>query len=328
MDSIRIYKFDNLRCFLLFLVVLGHQFQSFDGGVSSVLCRTIYVFHIPALLFISGIFASRHFDLNKFMNTIIFPYWIMQMVYLMFYIYVMKNYSEQYFKPVWLLWYLMTLGTYYLFIPILRLLQTKKVIVLIIAVLLSLGVGYIKSIGYPFSLGRTFTFLPFFLFGFYFSDEIKKKEFRKNQGYCLLGVAFVVTAFWLVYGAIDVKMLYGSYSYKGVYTLWTRASQLILSSCWILGLVCVMPNREINLVSALGKNTMPIYLFHGILTLLLRKYHWYQFSQGINIAIAVGVSVVMVILLGGIKFKVSVEYSKDNVLFRKLKKILLNFKPA
>lgn len=56
----RIALWDNLKLFLIFLVVLGHL--SFDYFDSSQMFRTIsmviYTFHMPAFVFISGLFVK------------------------------------------------------------------------------------------------------------------------------------------------------------------------------------------------------------------------------------------------------------------------------
>ena len=57
----RIALWDNLKLFLIFLVVLGHL--SFDYFDSSQMFRTIsmviYTFHMPAFVFVSGLFCKR-----------------------------------------------------------------------------------------------------------------------------------------------------------------------------------------------------------------------------------------------------------------------------
>ena len=55
MKKTREYGFDNLRGLLIVLVVLGHLLEicgSFPGA--GFLYRTIYSFHMPAFLFLSG----------------------------------------------------------------------------------------------------------------------------------------------------------------------------------------------------------------------------------------------------------------------------------
>lgn len=51
-------RMDNLRCLLIFLVVLGHFLGLIPGAGG--LYRIIYLFHMPAFLFLTGYFT--HFN--------------------------------------------------------------------------------------------------------------------------------------------------------------------------------------------------------------------------------------------------------------------------
>jgi len=55
----RAYCFDNLKCILIFLAVLGHLLTLSPewGGWNESLYRLIYSFHMPVFLFITGWFA-------------------------------------------------------------------------------------------------------------------------------------------------------------------------------------------------------------------------------------------------------------------------------
>ncbi|WP_297195804.1 acyltransferase family protein [uncultured Flavonifractor sp.] len=54
----REYRYDNLRFFLMALVVLGHLLEiTPDIPYKRELYYLIYSFHMPAFLFLSGIFA-------------------------------------------------------------------------------------------------------------------------------------------------------------------------------------------------------------------------------------------------------------------------------
>ena len=55
----RAYCFDNLKCILIFLAVLGHLLTLSPewGGWNDAIYRLIYSFHMPVFLFITGWFA-------------------------------------------------------------------------------------------------------------------------------------------------------------------------------------------------------------------------------------------------------------------------------
>lgn len=65
----RIIKLDNLKFFLIFLVVLGHIFEEvIAAGNANWDVKSarffIYLFHMPLFLFVSGIFSKKNID-NK-----------------------------------------------------------------------------------------------------------------------------------------------------------------------------------------------------------------------------------------------------------------------
>ena len=54
----RKYRFDNIKFILITLVVFGHFLELIDGQTANNLYRIIYLFHIPAFIFITGYFAK------------------------------------------------------------------------------------------------------------------------------------------------------------------------------------------------------------------------------------------------------------------------------
>ena len=59
--SIRSGKWDILKFFLVFLVVLGHAAEYYIAGSETMksLFIFIYTFHMPVFIFVSGLFAKR-----------------------------------------------------------------------------------------------------------------------------------------------------------------------------------------------------------------------------------------------------------------------------
>ena len=62
----REYRFDNAKFILILLVVFGHILEHFQGRYVPGIYRTVYLFHMPMFIFISGYFAK--FDRKK--NTV------------------------------------------------------------------------------------------------------------------------------------------------------------------------------------------------------------------------------------------------------------------
>ena len=83
MDGVkRDYRFDNLKGFLIFLVVLGHAIEKFQGKslmISGSIYSVIYSFHMPAFIFISGFFTNKA-QINqqyyrKIVKTLLIPFY-------------------------------------------------------------------------------------------------------------------------------------------------------------------------------------------------------------------------------------------------------------
>ena len=63
-----------MKFVLIFLVVLGHISEKYtdDYGGFKIIFLIIYVFHMPAFLFVSGLLSKRTIDRRKYEN--IFSY--------------------------------------------------------------------------------------------------------------------------------------------------------------------------------------------------------------------------------------------------------------
>ena len=77
----RDYFFDNARALLIFLVVFGHLMEPYrsSSGFITSLYLTIYSFHMPGFLFISGYFAKKAGQagyIEKLSKKLLIPYFI------------------------------------------------------------------------------------------------------------------------------------------------------------------------------------------------------------------------------------------------------------
>lgn len=305
----RNYKADNIRFFLIFLVVFGHLLELFSGAHRDLIYRFIYSFHIPALIFITGYFAR--FNPKKILFSLVWPYLLLQTLYLLFQGYVIKGAESvtlNYTTPHWLLWYLLVVIFYYLLIPVLqRQTKTEKITVFVVAVAVSLLAGFDSSIGYYLSLSRFFTFLPFFVAGFYCGNGLQfagklALDNKKTLVMLLVCLAVLIPA---MYGILSNgqlysrNVLYGSYSYEKAAYSWVQRSVLLMAGFgWIGVLFAVAPGKKLPLVSMIGKNTLPVFLFHGFAVRLLGKLKIFQSSQTGNILLAAVIALGLLLLLG------------------------------
>ncbi len=281
----RNYKMDNIKAFLIFLVVLGHLLELVPGQKSEWLYYVIYTFHMPAFVYITGYFSRP--DSGKRFFTIVYTYILYQIFYLIFQRYGLGlEVPIQFTYPYWLLWYLVSMSSWQLILPIV---QTgswdsclkepnqikKQKIIIGASAAIALLAGYDQGVNYYLSLSRTLCLLPFFLMGHYrVFDRLQDRKRRKPwlMGGCLFWIVAVFFAVWLMMDQMEPRWFYHSYPYDDNYSLWIRAVILSGGVIWISALHIFITEKPIWLISTLGKYTLPVFLLHGFLIKWM-EYH-------------------------------------------------------
>lgn len=294
---------DNLRFLLIFLVVLGH-FLAFIPGAGS-LYRIIYLFHMPAFLFLTGYFS--HFHGVKILTDLLYPYVVFQVLYLLFDAFVLRQsplVHLQFTVPYWLLWYLLDLIFCRLLIPLAdkvpRLLRLPAVLA---SVGLALVCGYVPEFGYYLSIGRFFAFFPFFLAGYYLAQSRwfpawLEQSRLKQLPFALAGVVVALLS-CLRESRFSPEMLYGAVPYPTAH--FGPGTRLLITGFgfgWILALLLLTPRCHLPGITRLGQNTLPIYLLHGFVVRLAGRVQLFRFSLWANLALALILSAGLVALLG------------------------------
>lgn len=286
----RIYGLDNLKFLLIVLVVVGHLIKiSPVSPVSYLIYRVIFVFHMPAFIYLSGYFAR--FSRKKIILQLAYTYMLFQTLYSVFDYFVLNENTQSGFEldftsPYWIMWYLQALLVFYLLIPLIDINGTKhRIAVLIGCFVLSLLVGFDDSIGNYASLSRIFSFLPFFVMGFYQNKSEKETgriDFLSSVNPNLIRVLLTASVIGSIcYLMVETRanrfVLYRLYSYRcAFYDIGIKSIVTIFATVWIAFLIIVvlpLLNRKIPLMSAIGRNSLPIYLLHGFLIRLLEKHN-------------------------------------------------------
>lgn len=304
----RNYKADNIRFFLIFTVVFAHMLEWFSGERADWLYRLIYTFHMGAFIFLTGYFAK--YNARKILLSLVWPYFLFQTLYQLFYGYIIKG-SEtvelSYTTPHWILWYLMAVIFYYLLIPVLQQEKTlDKVLVFAGSAAVSLLAGMDKTIGYYMTLSRFFCYLPFFVAGYYLGHRPKERPLSGGKPAKAAALAacvlFLLLAEAHVLGNPELfrrNVLYGSYSYAAESYTWAERALLQgVGFGWIALLFLVMPGKKLPVVSLIGGNTLPVFLFHGFLIRLMGKWKVFQYSETENLLLALGLTVGILLLFG------------------------------
>lgn len=297
---------DNLRGILILLVVFAHLLENgtpFRGAI--FLYRTIYSFHMPAFLFLTGYFAR--FDTKKIIWGLVVPYGIFQTLYLCFDGWLGgTDVVLQYTTPYWILWYLMVCIFYHILLPLYTVDSWKRqLLVLGITFALSLLAGYDRAVGYRLSLSRFFVFQPWFLLGYYSrrGDWIRKlTRWSGERDFLLkllLTVAVCILPLVMQVLGFSYKILYGASSYELLnYGPLERSFAAITGLAWIgFGVVVLMPllQRRIPVLTSLGQNTMSVFLLHGFAV----RYIQLRQPQLLNTPLMVGLVTVLLLAACG-----------------------------
>ena len=302
--AFRDYGFDNIRAALILLVVFCHLCESFSDFQVNRLYLLIYSFHMPCFLFVTGYFAR--FDAKKLAKRLLLPYGVFQVLYTLFdclYVHPETEFVLQFTLPYWITWYLLTVFCLCFLIPIL---ETNRPWVamrnLALLTLVSLYAGTDSNAGNYLALGRTLVFLPCFFLGYYSGTVFAPtlvEGLRQRRWVLLpvLAVGVLLYEYTLKRAGGTCWLLYGAYSYKASNAgPLLRLLTLAGSMTWMLLLICLSPSRRIPLVSEIGARTMPIYLLHGFVQRVLYKTHALPYGQSESYMLALGITVVIVIL--------------------------------
>lgn len=268
----RIKYLDNTKGILIIFIILGYVFSACADyyGYDDNFYKFFSLFMIQCFFFISAYFSSNSKrKRSERIFKMIKLYLISQMIVTFYYSFILKtmNFSFNVFYPRYTYWFLLTMISYlcleYVFMKI------NFKIMIPLSFVISLVVGFIPYIGEYASLARTFTFLPFYLLGFY-ADELKLlNKLRSNKFKEILVIcSILILVLSLLYDDFfPYRLLRGKYSYYEVTgdlfsVFLKRVGFYIFSLIVSATFFKIMINGE-NIFTKLGQNTLIIYLSQG-----------------------------------------------------------------
>ena len=259
--------FDNLKGFLIICVILGNSLEYIAPTAIDFhyLILFLYLFHMPLFTFISGYCCkkSKRTTHEKVIDTVKI-YLLAQTFYYLFNKFILhRTLKFELLKPSWTLWYLMALVFWYIISDYIH--DYKKSF--IISVLLSLALGFDKTIGTYASSSRIFFFLPFFIVGLAFDKNQFLNNFRKYAiptSFLLLSILGIV---YFIVDFTDVELLfeytdYTFYVSSATFPFLIRVFHYI--SAFIIGvfMLLIFPSKRLFL-SWIGKNSLVLYVSHA-----------------------------------------------------------------
>ncbi len=261
---------DNLRFFLIILVVIGHFLsQLIKIKELKYLYYIIHIFHMPCFVFVSG-YVSKHVHKNGIFNTrkIMSLFWMFLLFKIGNYICYGMNGKLNLFYVKDAPWYLLSLTFWTMLIPFFE--KCNKTLVLISTILLALICGYDSSIGSFLVLSRTIVFLPFFILGFYTTKEHLDKLLNlrlRIPAILLFCGSFLLLTMIYPYVKPFVKIVFAGSSYATIFKKYWHYGAIIrliwygLASIFTISFLLLVPRVKLSF-TVLGERTLPVYILH------------------------------------------------------------------
>ncbi|EJT5920236.1 acyltransferase family protein [Clostridium perfringens] len=280
----RNYLIDNSKGLLIFLVVLGHslEFIRKDYEVARLLYVFIYEFHMPVFVFISGYLSKnvekgRRNAVRNFLTPFLLFNIIWNLITLVGPLFLRGEFTElpseqafSFFTPGWALWYIFAMFLWKILLP--DLLKFKNIFIL--SIIAGIFVKLSGEFGSYMALSRTITFAPFFLAGYYSSEE-KLKRFRKFTRFNILNkvpsililiIGVLIALIFVNYSNIADEFFWADRSYSN-FNIEIFTGILLYIAVYIIGFAFVyvfinlMPENQ-TFLSKIGKNTLSVYFLH------------------------------------------------------------------
>ncbi|MFI9200354.1 acyltransferase family protein [Streptomyces sp. NPDC053048] len=284
--------FDNAKYLAIVLVALGHAWQplTYTSQAATALYYTVYAFHMPAFILISGYF-SRSFDMSpakvkRLITGVVVPYLIFEFGYTYF-----QHWAEDdappepvsLTNPWYLNWFLAALFVWRLTTPLWKVIRWPVPVACVIAVLAAVS----PEVGNDFDLQRVLQFLPFFVLGLHMRREHFELVRRRWVRIAAVPVfaAAIAVAYWSP-PQLNTEWFFHNDSAQGLHeSAWTAplvllalfAVAAVLTACFLAW----VPRRKMWF-TALGGGTLYGFLLHGFLIKLSRWWEWYDAADWIR----------------------------------------------
>ena len=287
MGKQRIYYWDNAKAALILLVVMGHFLLPLEnkmGGVQATYWW-IYLFHMPAFVFVSGVFSKgyvekdgKEYRLTGFITLyLIFTVllWVLQ-----FFFKKKINFSLL-LSTSGAPWYMLAMFFWYLILPYAS--RLKPMYAILASIGISLLAGAYKDCGDFISISRIIVFFPFFIGGYYFDMNIVK---RIKPWMRVCGGVILVFVYLILLGKRNnflqyLDIAYGDESYasigvSNVEGMLVRSAWYVIAVIMTISFLVVVPDKK-KRWTRIGEHTLGIYIVHRLVREVLSGFGLYMF---------------------------------------------------
>lgn len=269
----RSFHWDNVKFVLILLVVTGHFLGIYEGEflTQKKLFYFINIFHMPAFIFVSGLFSKSAINGKKFRIDRVFFYALLYfLVKTMIFVISMffdGNQNYELLNDQGVQWYMWAMVMFLCATRLFR--RIRPGFLLGVAVLVAVFAGYDWTIGRSFSMGRFLQWYPFFLAGYYLdpekvSEKLNRPWLRAVSAVFLLVLGYVCF-FHLGRLSRMRPLLIGSYSYEKLpYPQFGGVCRLVyyvLAALACVAVFSLIPAGK-TFFSEWGRHSLTIYFWH------------------------------------------------------------------
>ncbi len=273
-SSQRTQKWDILKFFLIFTVVLGHAADYYTGSFEHIrsLVFFIYIFHMPVFIFVSGLFAKRTVNEKRFdkMLGYILIYLILKLYIYVFKFALGRNPVFNVFVESGMPWFMLALFAFNLLTVVLK--KAPPAAVLAVNILLACVIGYFPSVRDFLALSRIIVFYPFFYLG-YCLDRSRVESFCNSKNKKIAVALILVAAAILVFAVGDnmYELRYlmtgrNPYNKLGEFEAWgfvLRLLYYLVAGVVGASVIIIAPNKTpFGLCAKYGRRTLAVYGLH------------------------------------------------------------------
>ena len=280
MEKKRINRFDNLKGFLIIIVVFVHVMlqRSFIRDREFPIClmieAIIFSCTMPAFCFISGMFTTKKWTREGWAEKIVVNLFVPYVIFNLLWWALFSRSLNTLFNPWYHLWYLLSLFCWRLMvIPF-----SKIRFSFLFSIAAALICGFTPADRF-LSISRTICFFPYFLAGYY-ADKETIIKLGNGLWRKILAAGVMISLFLLVVilqrkGLPMIQFAYNRDPYA-FFDLSNMNGVLLRSLGYFTGfslticLIVLMTDKECFL-TYLGKNTMTLYIIHAFIIKIYEK---------------------------------------------------------
>lgn len=269
--SNRIPYWDNLKGILIIFVVFGHFLWGYKESTYTLFTECvcfIYLFHMPAFLFVSGYFSRSPNSLKLQSITKLLIAFLLLNFLMMPYAVLVEHMRLSITSLYYSSWYLWALVVYRITLP----LMSRIPYIVPISILVSLSIGFWKEFDGVFAISKIIALYPFFISGAKSSTEgmesfiyfLKRKRFWVWLLIILIGALSLYTIHMGIIGMYDIR--YAAYTRK--LEIFKRFFIFSVAAAFICGLLSLTAKDITPFINKWGKNSLSLYATHRIFTLI------------------------------------------------------------